>query len=92
MIRSFRSSALKRFWTKNDGSKISSDWLPRIATLLDRLDASVSPGDMNLPGFGFHALKGEMRGRYSVKVSGNFRVTFGWQDGEAVDVDLEDYH
>ena len=92
MIRSFRSAALKRYWTKNDGGKISADWLPRIVILLDRLGSSRLPNDMRLPGFGFHALKGKMKGRYSVTVSGNFRITFGWHDGDAVDVDLEDYH
>ncbi len=47
---------------------------------------------MDLPGFHFHALKGDAKGRYSVRVSGNFRITFGWHDDDAIDVDLEDYH
>lgn len=47
---------------------------------------------MDLPGFRFHGLKGKDRGRYAVDASGNWRVTFGWLDGDAVDVDLEDYH
>jgi toxin HigB-1 len=60
--------------------------------ILDRLDASLVPGDMNLPGLNFHPLAGEMRGRYAVKVSGNWRITFAWDDEDAVHVDLEDYH
>jgi proteic killer suppression protein len=47
---------------------------------------------MNLPGFRFHALVGRDRGRYAVSASGNWRITFNWIEGEAVDVDLEDYH
>ena len=47
---------------------------------------------MDLPGFRFHALKGDASGRYAVSVSGNWRVTFGWDGAEAIDVDLEDYH
>jgi proteic killer suppression protein len=47
---------------------------------------------MNLPGFRFHALVGRDRGRYAVNASGNWRITFGWLDGDAIDVDLEDYH
>ena len=47
---------------------------------------------MNLPGFGFHELKGDRKGTYSVSVSGNWRLTYGFKDGDAIDVNLEDYH
>ena len=60
--------------------------------LLDRLNAAPVPGDMNLPGLDFHPLKGADKGRYAVKVSANYRITFGWHDGDAIEVDYEDYH
>ena len=47
---------------------------------------------MNLPGFRLHELKGRQKGRYAVSVSGNWRVTFRFEDGSAVDVDYLDYH
>lgn len=47
---------------------------------------------MNLPGLRFHPLKGADRGRYALDVSGNWRITFGWDQTDATDVDLEDYH
>ena len=47
---------------------------------------------MNVPGYRFHALQGRQRGRYAVDASGNWRITFGWDDQDAIDVDLEDYH
>lgn len=47
---------------------------------------------MNLPGLFFHALKGQEKGRYAVRVTGNYRLTFAWDGDDAVDVDLEDYH
>ena len=47
---------------------------------------------MNLPGFRLHALKGRFRGRFAVSVSANWRVTFRFEDGDAVDVDYLDYH
>ena len=50
------------------------------------------PEAMNLPGFRFHGLGGRNKGRFAVDASGNWRITFGWMDGDAVDVDLEDYH
>ena len=47
---------------------------------------------MNLPGFRLHALKGDLEGHFAVAVSGNWRVTFRFDDGQAVDVDYTDYH
>jgi proteic killer suppression protein len=92
MIRSFRSKALRRFAERGDASKLSVQNPDRIRRILGRLDAAMKPEDMDLPGFRFHGLKGKDRGRYAVDASGNWRVTFGWLDGDAVDVDLEDYH
>ncbi len=51
---------------------------------------ATKPEDMNLPGYHFHGLSSEPR--WSVRVTGNWRVTFGWDGADAVDVDLEDYH
>jgi toxin HigB-1 len=60
--------------------------------VLDRLDASSNPGDMNVPGLQFHALSGDMKGRYAVSISANWRITFAWDEEGAVQVDFEDYH
>lgn len=91
MIRSFRSRPLRRFAEQGDTSKLSVQNPDRIRRILARLDAATAPGDMDLPGLRFHALKGEPR-RYAVWASENWRITFAWAEGEAVDVDLEDYH
>ena len=58
--------------------------------MLRVLAAAGRPEDSNLPGFHFHALFGV--GRWSIRVTGNWRITFGWDGADAVDVDLEDYH
>ena len=92
MIRSFRSKALRRFSEEGDSSKLSVTNVDRLTVMLQRLDGAVEPGDMSLPGWRFHPLKGKMKGRFAVDVSGNWRLTFGWAEGDAVDVDLEDYH
>ena len=55
-------------------------------------DDASRPEDMNLPGFRFHALVGRDKGRYAINASGNWRITFGWIEVDAIDVDLEDYH
>ena len=92
MILSFRSRSLKRYWERNDASKLPADRIARIAMILDRLNGSTAPDDLNLPGLGFHRLSGTSKGRYAVSVSANWRITFGWQDQDAIDVDFEDYH
>jgi len=92
MIRSFRNKALRRFAERGDASKLSVQNPDRIRRVLARLDAAMMPEDMSLPGFRLHSLKGRNKGRFAVDASGNWRITFGWLDGDAVDVDLEDYH
>jgi proteic killer suppression protein len=92
VIASFRSRALKRYWEKGETRRLPAQSLVRIAMILDRLDAAVEPNDLDLPGLGFHPLKGQRKGEFAVLVTRNWRITFGWADGDAVDVDLEDYH
>jgi len=92
MILSFRSRALRRFWEREERSKLPPDRTERINMILDRLDAAAAPDDLNLPGLGFHKLSGAAKGRYAVSVSANWRITFAWQDSDAVEVDFEDYH
>jgi toxin HigB-1 len=92
MIRSFRAKALERFFATGDGRRLSVQNTRRIANILRALDDASRPEDMNLPGFRFHALVGRDKGRHAVSASGNWRITFGWIEGDAIDVDLEDYH
>ena len=92
MIRSFRSKALRNFWEKNDERGISPNWVKRVAVILDRLHAATAPGDMDLPGLRFHPRKGQQKGRYQVDLTGGWRITFGWHDNDAVDVDMLEDH
>ncbi len=91
MIRSFRSKALERLWLTGRSTKIRPDLKSRCLRRLDALNEASTPRDMNIPGFNFHALRGKPK-RYSVHVNGPWCVTFGWDDNDAVDVDLEQYH
>lgn len=92
MIRSFRNKGVRRFVEDGDSSKLSVRNIDRLAIILRQLDAAKAPEQMNLPGFFFHPLKGQERGRFSMRVTGNFRLTFGWDGEDAIDLDLEDYH
>ena len=92
MVRSFRSRALKRFWTRNDPTGIRADWVGRVRSFLSRIDAAQRPEDLDTPGSGFHRLTGDLGGRYALTVSRNWRLTFVFEDQDAIDLDLEDYH
>lgn len=92
MIRSFRHKGLERFWTRSDTSGLRPDWISKTERLLEALDLARSPQDMAIIGAGFHALRGDLKGRYAMTVSRNWRLTFGWNGEDAIEVDLEDYH
>ena len=92
MIRSFRHRALRRMYERGDPSRISSDLADRVALALADLDNARKPSDLDLPGYRLHPLKGNLKGFWSISVSGNWRVIFRFDNGEAYDVDLIDYH
>lgn len=92
MIRSFRHKGLERFFSVGDRRKIDARHAARMLRILDRLDAATKPDDVDLPGFDFHPLRGSRKGTYAVSVSGNWRITFRHEAGDAIDVNLEGYH
>ncbi len=91
MIRSFRNKALERFWLTGRSGKIRPDLKSRCLRRLDALNEASTPRDMNIPGFNFHGLRGKPK-RYSVHVNGPWCLIFGWDENDAVDVDLEQRH
>ena len=91
MIRSFRHRGLRRLWD-GDPSRIGAALRARVENVLSVLDAAATASDVDLPGYRLHALKGGMRGLWSVAITGNWRVTFRIENGEVYDVDLTDYH
>jgi proteic killer suppression protein len=92
MIVSIRHKGLKMLWEKNIVSKLPAAQVSKIRNVLTMLDAAQVPEDMNYPGSKFHGLKGELSGYYSVTVTGNYRITFRFEDGDAELVDYQDYH
>jgi proteic killer suppression protein len=89
VITSFRSRALKLFAGKGDARKLPVQNADRVRRILAMLDAAKEAKEMDQPGLFFH---GVGLGRFSVRVTGNYRITFGWKGTDAIDVDLEDYH
>ena len=88
----FRHRGLRRFWERDDASRLNPNQVDRINRILTALDDAASPDDMDFPGFRLHPLRGNQRGFWSVRVSRNWRITFRFYDAEAVGVNLEDYH
>lgn len=92
MIRSFKHKGLEKFFLKGNKSGIQPQHAERLRLILGRLSASTAPEDMNLPGLDLPQLKGDRKGTWAVKVSGNWRVTFSFIGKDANAVDYEDYH
>lgn len=92
MIVSFRHRGLKALYEGGTSRRVAPGHVRKLLDILAVLDSSREPRDIDLPGLGVHPLKGELKGHYAVTVSGNWRVTFRFKDGDAVDVDYLDYH
>ena len=92
VIGSIRHKALRDYWTRGQAKGPNAGWIRKLRRILAALEAADGPDRMNYPGSYFHPLKGDRRGRYSVRLTANVRVTFGWNDDGAADVDMEDYH
>ena len=92
MIKSFKHKGLELFFTKSSYKGIPAQYAAKIERMLDRLDAAKTPDDMDLPGYKLHPLKGDRKGAYAISITGNWRMTFHFENEDAVDVNLEDYH
>ena len=92
MIKSFKHKGLEDFFYKDLKKGIKADQADKIARILDRLNSATDIIDMNYPRSHLHKLTGKLKGRYSVRVSGNWRIIFEFIDGDAHVVDYDDYH
>jgi toxin HigB-1 len=92
MIKSFKHKGLQRFFVAGDTRGLTAAHIPRLTRLLDALDQAERVSDLDVPGWFLHRLKGQLKDLHSLRVSGNWRVTFEFIDGDAHIVNLEDYH
>ncbi len=79
-------------YERGDTSRVEGELSGRVALALADLDDACKPSDLNLPGYRLHPLKGDLKGHWSISISGNWRMTFRVEEGDAYDVDLVDYH
>jgi proteic killer suppression protein len=92
MIASIRHKGLKLLWTKNDASKLPAGQVKRIKNILVLLHGAEKVEDLNYPGARLHALKANLEGFWSITVTGNYRIIFKFENGDAHLVDYLDYH
>ncbi len=92
MIKSFRHKGLRRFYEAGSTAGIQASHRKRLRIQLAALDTAETIEDMDIPGFKLHPLKGSRKRLLSISVSGNWRVTFEFKDGNAYIVNYEDYH
>lgn len=92
MIKSFAHKGLEVFFFTGSTKGIQVKHSPRLSMILDLLNHAVVAADMDFPGSRLHMLKGNLAGVWSVTVSGNWRISFRFEDGNAYIVDYQDYH
>ena len=92
MIKRFRHKGLERLFRKGESQGIQAQQISHIIRILDLLDDASAPEQLNIPGLYLHPLKGSRKGEWAMSVSGNWRITFGFEGEDVTDVTLEDYH
>jgi proteic killer suppression protein len=91
VIASFRHKGLEELYSTGKTRRIGADQIGKCTRILQLLVVAARPEDMNIAGLRFHGLQGKPK-RWSVRITGNYRITFGWVGENALEVDFEDYH
>jgi toxin HigB-1 len=92
MIGSIRHKGVAALFYDDQTRGVKQSLVKRLRYILAMLETSFTVEDMNIPGLKLHQLTGDLAGFYAVSVSGNWRMIFRFEDGQATDVDLVDYH
>jgi len=92
MIKSFKHKQLKYFYLQGKASGVQTTHIAKLRNILVRLAVCSNPQQMNLPGLDLHPLKGNLKGYYSLKVNGNWRLIFRFDGQDVYDIDYLDYH
>jgi proteic killer suppression protein len=92
VIKSFRHKGLKILYETGSAAGVQASHASRLRMQLAALDTAQDIDDMDVPGFKLHPLKGKLKGRWAIAVSGNWRITFEFRDGNVYILNYEDYH
>ena len=90
--RRIRNKGLRLLFEQDEVRRLNPDWVEKLRRILTALNVIGSPEELDLPGYGFHELRGNRKGTYALTVTRNWRVTFEWDSEGPYNVDLEDYH
>ena len=92
MIKTWKHKGLKDFYETGSTKSIPAKHSKRIRRILDAIDSAEEIEELDIPGFDLHELKGDRKGTWAITVTGNWRITFLFINGDAYDVNYEDYH
>lgn len=92
MIQTFKNKALEKLFKEGNAKGIPKELEKKTRVRLEVIDTATIIDEINIPGYRLHELKGDRQGTWSIKVSGNWRITFTFNDNNAYDIDFEDYH
>lgn len=92
MVKSFRHKGLETFFLTGNKAGIQPKHAEKLSIQLFALNRAKSPSDLNAPGWDLHELKGDLKGRWSIKVNGNWRLTFTFEQEDVILLDYQDYH
>jgi proteic killer suppression protein len=92
VIKSFKHKGLEKFFKTGSKAGIQPAHANKLSAQLALLNRSLSPNDMDWNAWELHPLKGDLEGHWSVKVNGNWRLTFMFNETDAEVVDYQDYH
>ncbi len=92
MIKSFKHKGIKKLYESGSKRGINAQHAPWLRMQLAALDSAATIEDLNLPGYRLHQLRGDRQGICSIPVSGNWRLTFEFHEGDVYVLNYEDYH
>jgi proteic killer suppression protein len=93
MIASFRDKETEQLWQSGKNRRVPADLQRRAFKKLAILNAAVTLDNLKVPpGNQLEALRGSRRGQHSIRVNDQYRVCFVWRDGNALEVEVVDYH
>ena len=92
MIKTFRHKGLQQYFATGSKAGIQPEHAQKLARQLKALNTVRRAEEMDIPGWRLHALSGELAGHWSIRVSGNWRITFTFVGQDAILVDYQDYH
>jgi proteic killer suppression protein len=92
VVKSFRHAGIEKFFKTGSKAGIQPAHADKLSAQLYALDNARSPADLDTPGWRLHPLKGDLEGHWSIRVNGNWRLTFRFEGKDAILVDYQDYH